>query len=140
MFENFTVSCFFGLLDDGLEFTPRACEKNLEIEFVVFTEKSAQTKSVGPRSLKLLNIARNVNEILAYLKLLVALALRHPEHKLLPAYFDIIGDIEVEFANGDGHAGEGLTFGEVGLDGVPVFVEFMVAWVREVRPLWMEKR
>ena len=58
----------------------------------------------------------------------------------MPAYFDIIGDIEVEFANGDGHAGEGLTFGEVGLDGVPVFVEFMVAWVREVRPLWMEKR
>lgn len=45
-------------------------------------------------------------------------------------HLEVVGDVEVEFANRDGHFNVRIfVCGEVGLDGVPVLVKFVVAWV-----------
>ena len=67
--------------------------------------------------------------------------LGHFQQKLVVPHLEIVGDVEVEFADGDRHFYVRIFIGrEVSLDGVPVLVEFVVAWVEGGVPLWTEKR
>ena len=67
--------------------------------------------------------------------------LSHFQQKLVVPHLEVVGDVEVEFADGDGHFYMRIFIcGEVGLNGMPVLVKFMMTWVEGWVPLWTEKR
>ena len=54
--------------------------------------------------------------------------LSHFQQKLVVPHLEVVGDVEVEFADGDGHFYVRIFVGrEVSLDGVSVLVDFVVA-------------
>ena len=57
---------------------------------------------------------------------MVALALSHLENEIMPFEFEVVRDIEIEFAGRDWHHWYAIVRGEVGLNWVPGLIEPMM--------------
>jgi hypothetical protein len=126
--------------DQLFKFGPASFDIDFEIQFVILRKESLPL--VPPHLVLevLFDVKCGIDGVFADLEVLVALALYHFQQKPLTAEVDIIGYVEVEFAQGNGHLHVSVLLCKVGLDGAFVFVELVVAWIHRQVPLWIEKR